>query len=208
MPSTKAIRTKNPARAKQPARAKKTGKPRWWTSTAALTTAIVVAIGVALLIAAAQLSPAPEDVADASAQKAGRDADRAEAVRLGMPAPPATSHPRAPTSAARHDDPAPSPDEATVSEPAVTITGCLERDAEVFRLKDASGAAAPKARSWKSGFLRRRTPPIELVDSGNRLTPHVGETVSITGTLIDRTMTVRSLQRVAPSCQGSPKNTN
>ncbi len=84
----------------------------------------------------------------------------------------------------------------------VTITGCLERDAENFRLKDTTGENAPKARSWKSGFLKKGPAPIEVVDTGNsvKLPTHVGQRVSVTGTLVDREMQVRSLQRVAASC--------
>jgi len=85
---------------------------------------------------------------------------------------------------------------------AVTITGCLERNAETFRLKDTAGASAPKARSWKSGFLKKGSATIAVIDAGNRvkLTTHVGQRVSVTGTLVDREMQVRSLQRVATSC--------
>lgn len=85
---------------------------------------------------------------------------------------------------------------------AVTITGCLERNDETFRLKDTAGASAPKARSWKSGFLKKGSAPIAVIDAGNRvkLPTHVGQRVSVTGTLVDREMQVRSLQRVAASC--------
>ena len=85
---------------------------------------------------------------------------------------------------------------------AVTITGCLERNAETFRLKDTAGASAPKARSWKSGFLKKGSATIAVIDAANRvkLPTHVGQRVSVTGTLVDREMRVRSLQRVATSC--------
>jgi hypothetical protein len=85
---------------------------------------------------------------------------------------------------------------------AVTITGCLERDAESFRLRDTAGESAPKARSWKTGFLKKGRPSVEVIDASNRvkLPTHVGQRVSVTGTLVDREMQVRSLQRVAPSC--------
>ena len=90
----------------------------------------------------------------------------------------------------------------------VTITGCLERaDETTFRLKDTIGADAPKSRSWKSGFLKRNAASIELVDAAHRLKlpDHVGQKVSVTGTLVDREMQVRSLQRVATSCTTNPK---
>jgi hypothetical protein len=89
--------------------------------------------------------------------------------------------------------------------PAVTITGCLERDDETFRLRNTSGEAAPKARSWKSGFLRRSSATIDVVDVANRLalSSHVGRRVALTGTLVDREMTARTLQTVAASCDQS-----
>jgi hypothetical protein len=93
--------------------------------------------------------------------------------------------------------------EAPVEQPAlVTITGCLETDDERFRLNDTRGSDAPKSRSWKSGFLRKRAAAIDVLDaSGVGLPGHVGERVSLTGTLVDRNMHVRSLRRVAASCE-------
>ena len=84
----------------------------------------------------------------------------------------------------------------------VTITGCLELDAETFWLKDTSGMDAPKSRSWKSGFLKKRPSRIELVDSTNtlKLSNYVGQRVAATGMLTDREMRARSLQRDAASC--------
>ena len=84
----------------------------------------------------------------------------------------------------------------------VTITGCLEQNDETFRLKDTAGADVPKSRSWKSGFLKKASASIQVVDAAHRvkLTDHVGERVSVTGRLVDREMQVRSLQRVGPSC--------
>ena len=96
-----------------------------------------------------------------------------------------------------------------VAKPApVTIAGCLERDDETFRLKDTSGADAPRSRSWKSAFLKKGSAPVEVVDASKRLklTNHVGQRVSVTGTLSDGEMQVRSLRRIAASCKmTSPK---
>ena len=84
----------------------------------------------------------------------------------------------------------------------VTVTGCLEMNNETFRLKNTSGTDAPKARSWKSGFLKKNPASIQIVDAANRvqLPDHVGQRVVVTGTLVDREMQVRSLRRVATSC--------
>jgi hypothetical protein len=84
-----------------------------------------------------------------------------------------------------------------------TIAGCLERDGDSFVMKSVEGADAPKARSWKSGFLKKGTPRIAVMDTSNRLklSDHVGHRVSITGMLADREMQARSLRRVANSCE-------
>jgi hypothetical protein len=89
----------------------------------------------------------------------------------------------------------------------VTIAGCLAQDGESFRLKDTSGADAPRSRSWKSGFLKKSPAAVEVVDASRRmkLTNHVGERVSVTGTITDGEMQVRSLRRVANSCDNKPK---
>ena len=96
--------------------------------------------------------------------------------------------------AAQHEVATPTP---------VTITGCLERDDETFRLKNTSGADAPRSRSWKSAFLKKGSAPVEVVDASKRLklTNHVGQRVSVTGTLSDGEMRVRSMRRIAASCK-------
>jgi hypothetical protein len=69
-------------------------------------------------------------------------------------------------------------------------------------LKDTEGGDAPRARSWKSGFLTKRSASIQLVDTADalNLSKYVGQRVAATGTLADRTMQARSLHRVAASC--------
>lgn len=86
--------------------------------------------------------------------------------------------------------------------PPVTITGCLELNDDTYRLKNTSGVDAPRSRSWKSGFLRKGSATIQIVDAagGVNLPSHVGMRISASGTLIDRAMQVRSVQRVAASC--------
>jgi hypothetical protein len=83
----------------------------------------------------------------------------------------------------------------------VTITGCLETDDETFRLNDTAGLDAPKTRSWKTGFLKKRSAAIAVVDAnGVGLPAHVGQRVALTGMLVDGDMQVRALRRVAASC--------
>jgi hypothetical protein len=98
------------------------------------------------------------------------------------------------------------PAAAVKATPAVTITGCLEQDDESFRLKDTEGADAPRSRSWKTGFLKKSSASIEVVDAANhlKLPKYVGQRVSVTGVLVDREMKARTLQRVATSCSDKP----
>ena len=118
---------------------------------------------------------------------------------------------KAPEATARTSEVTAKAPEAIAKAPAVestgvTITGCLERDNDTFRLRDTTGADAPKARSWKSGFLKKGAASIEIVDAANRLklSNHIGQRVSVTGMLLDREMQARSLQLVGASCSQSP----
>ena len=83
-----------------------------------------------------------------------------------------------------------------------TIAGCVERDEDTFWLKNVSGDDAPKSRSWKSGFLRKKSSSVELVDgaSSSRLAAYVGRRIETTGALTDREMHVKTL-RVLGSCE-------
>jgi hypothetical protein len=85
----------------------------------------------------------------------------------------------------------------------VTITGCLESDDQIFKLKDTTGLDAPTSRSWKTGFLKKRSASVDVTDTANgvSLTNHVGQRVALTGTLVDREMNVRSVRRIADSCK-------
>jgi hypothetical protein len=130
-------------------------------------------------------------------------------IALAWPSQPAaaTSENRfaAASTAAEFDEPFEAADATEARAPQsalVTITGCLERDDETFRLKDTAGADAPRSRSWKSGFLKKRNSSVEVIDASNRLrlNNHVGERISVTGTLEDKELQVRSLRRVASSC--------
>jgi hypothetical protein len=93
----------------------------------------------------------------------------------------------------------------TASEPnvqPVTIAGCLDQHEDGFRLKDTSGGDAPTSRSWRSGFLKKRSKPIELVDATHKLalSSLVGQRVEATGILANGEMRARSVRRVAVSC--------
>src|SRR4029079_552858 len=87
------------------------------------------------------------------------------------------------------------------SAPPVTIFGCLEHSNDIYRLTDTDGVDAPKARSWKTGFLKKGSASIQIVDPGNHahLSSQVGHRVGITGTLSDRQLQVRSIRKLSAS---------
>ena len=86
----------------------------------------------------------------------------------------------------------------------VTITGCLEVSVtqDEFRLTDTEGVDAPKSRSWRTGFLKKRSAPVALVEPPDRLAlqTHVGRRVSATGLLTSHDLKVSALRVVGPSC--------
>ena len=131
------------------------------------------------------------EVGPMSAVKAAPTSRKARAVPVSSPAvaatPAAGSVPSG-TKAAR-----------------ATVVGCLEDDGAAFRLTDTMGADAPKARSWKSGFLKKGVASVKLVGSSNalNLASHVGRRVSVTGTLANREMQAHALHRVAGSCKAN-----
>lgn len=108
------------------------------------------------------------------------------------------------TAAAGEALPAAGQSPATASVPAVTITGCLEisTDGTEFRLADTEGRDAPKSRSWRTGFLRKRTAPVALIGAAEplELKKNVGTRVAATGLLTDRALQVTSLRVVGSSC--------
>ena len=86
----------------------------------------------------------------------------------------------------------------------VTITGCLEVsvDQEEFRLTDTEGVDAPRSRSWRTGFLKKRSAPVALVEPPDRLAlqTHVGRRVAATGLLTSHDLKVSALRVVGPLC--------
>ena len=84
----------------------------------------------------------------------------------------------------------------------VTIFGCLERSNDAYRLTETVGADAPKSRSWKTGFLKKGSANVEIVDPGNRarLSTQVGHRIGVTGTFTEKQLQVRSVRRVSGSC--------
>jgi hypothetical protein len=198
--------------------------PRWRTGKPLMTRrGRVVVLGASCLVSATlalvQFRPLPPQ-----ASPAVDDQPRMTAVEQPAPkAPAARPVARKTTASARPVKPAsttqPVPaksdvttvvtanssgeEQAPVAASIVTVSGCLEQDDERFQLKDTSGEAAPRGRSWRSGFLRRSASTIDVIDQADRLhlPTYVGQRVSVTGTLVDREMQVRSVAIVSESCQ-------
>jgi hypothetical protein len=129
------------------------------------------------------------------------------------PTPPASRSANAAVAPAREsprETAAPEPKSATptpttgASLSPVTVTGCLEisTDGNDYRLADTEGAEAPKSRSWRTGFLRKRNAPVALIDAPDPLAlkNSVGKRVAATGVLTSRELQVSSLRVVAASC--------
>ena len=170
------------ARAKKPARAQHSRRTRVAIG------ALGVLLAVTGAVAASKFSAAPKPLDDRIAAVRAEENKRA---RAELAAPAATY--AAATSA---------PAATAPKAPPITMTGCLERRGDEFRLKDATGSDVPKSRSWKSGFLKKSTPAIDIVDGSNRLklNDHVGQRVSVTGVLVDREMQAKAVKNIAPSC--------
>ena len=186
------MRVRKPTRSKKPATGRmfeRVTRMIRETSTRTMVIAVMSFVGAAMLIGAAT-SDVHQDKPSVPAQKPAAASTMA-AVAAGAGSDAVVPPVAAGDSPAAAKKPAP-----------VTITGCLERDDNSFRLKETSGENAPKSRSWKSGFLKKGPAPVAVVDASNRLKlpSHVGERISVTGMLVDREMQGRTLQRLAASC--------
>ena len=161
--------------------------------------AFVALVGVLLLAYSASPPPQPMN-------------SEQSAARAEPPATPAPERARSTAAPAteqktRVDDVDREPYDGITTGPTptvVTLTGCLVRSDKDFRLNDTTGTNAPKSRSWKSGFLAKRSASISIVPASSEmpLSKHVGERVTVSGTLIERQMQVRTLRRVSSSCGG------
>jgi hypothetical protein len=127
----------------------------------------------------------------------------------------ASASPAAVVDPPKHEEPATTPavPEAPTSTtasttsalpPPVTVTGCLEvsTDGDTFRLSDVEGIDAPKSRSWRTGFMKKRPAPVMLVDPPDRqaLTTNVGRRVAATGQLANHDLKLATLHVVSSSC--------
>jgi hypothetical protein len=86
----------------------------------------------------------------------------------------------------------------------VTITGCLEGSVNEgrFRLTDTEGVGAPRSRSWRTGFLKKRSNSVDLVDppDPHALQTQVGQRVAATGLLTNSELRMTSLRTIRARC--------
>jgi hypothetical protein len=85
---------------------------------------------------------------------------------------------------------------------SVTIIGCLESDGTNYRLADVQGTQATKERSWKTGFITKKTKTVDLVGASSSLNlkASVGRKVSVVGVKDDEThLKARSVKQLG-SC--------
>ena len=189
----RAKRTKKAQRVQRAARtirSKKAAVPAASTHSGWTASSRAIVLGMTFVVVAAALLTAREDVPRA-------DVEREEPTKTAVAKASMTTA-QEPSAASMDQTFEPVPERAA----SVTIAGCLENDEGTFRLSDASGADAPTARSWKSGFLKKRPAQIELADAVGTLNlrNHVGRRVAATGTLIDRELRARSV-RLVGACE-------
>jgi len=196
------MRAKKARRVAKTGRVKRAKKGVWAARAAALwsrraTSAWPIALILLMIVTAAMLTVGPN-----RSQSAESTTARSQPKSVVTTDEQSMSQSAAPAAANETVEKAAAPETAPVA-----ITGCLERSQDAFRLRDTSGADAPRARSWKTGFLRKSAASIDVIDAANRvkLASHIGERVTVRGVLVDREMQVRSLQRVADSCGGKTK---
>lgn len=199
MPLKKSTRSKTTATKKSStagARSKRKSKtPTWSVGVGTMLVAAICVTGAVIVIAARELTPAPRATADTVPESA---------VAPDAPKPASSVTRSAPESAMAKAPESDAPEaKGTVGRTApVTIFGCLEKSDASYRLTDTDGVDAPKSRSWKSAFLKKGSATIQVTDPGNRLhlASHVGQRLSVTGSLVDRQMQVRSIRRISASC--------
>ena len=168
-----------------------------WTGTSGVSVALAFAVLVLVLVIAYNASPPV-----AQTPRTARAGERPAEPRATTPA---AAVPRESTAASTPADEIDAAADGVTTGPmptVVTLTGCLARSDNEFRLNDTTGVNAPKSRSWKSGFMTKRSASVSIVPASGELplSKHVGQRVTVSGTLIDREMRVRTLRRVSSSC--------
>jgi hypothetical protein len=162
---------------------------------------------VTLNAAPASVQPSSGGITqDRPAETSAHAGDKPEARRAVHPASAGTNPSVKAVSPAGSSESAAAPTTvaSATSQAPVTITGCLEMttDGDEFRLTETDGDEAPKARGWRSGFLKRSPAAVELIapPDPSALRKLVGHRVAATGVLDSRELRVRSFRRAGSTC--------
>jgi hypothetical protein len=200
MPAKRSVRS-NTTKAAKPVSVK---TPGGFNSIGAGAIALVaICLVTAAIVMAMRDGSDPAQIAAVDTQAAVVANTTPEHTPVASKVRPAATPAAAAANATTSDATAAAPTPSASLSATVTVAGCLERADNGFRLKDTSGEDAPKSRSWKSGFFKKSSARLALSDPTNaaHLARHLGQRVSVTGTLIDRAMVVHSLRSVAVSCK-------
>ena len=187
-----------PIESKNAANTTETRRFKWMTSSHAIVLGMIFVVVTAALLTAREDLPQPaveHEELTAMAATVENNAPRAFDTKkpAAVSKTPATPMVPQPPAASMTQAAEPQPENKAVA----TITGCLENDEGTFQLTEASGADAPTARSWKSGFLKKRAAHVEIVDAvGLNLRQYNGRRVAVTGTLVERDMRARSVRLI------------
>ena len=186
----KGIRMKRRARTHTASRFMKSLPTAWITRNRGISVAVLGA-----LILAIWFAPSSTPSATTEPRSVETNAMREPARAVTAPVPTREDVAAANTAGTGRDTSGAAPE-------TVTITGCLERSDNEFRLNDTTGINAPKSRSWKSGFLVKRPADVTVVSASTdvQLSRHIGHRVAVTGPLNDRQMKVRALRPLSLPC--------
>ena len=173
---------------------------------------VLTVTGMAMVVSERNANPAPAVQGDdaeksnvKSAPVANKPTTPAKSPTTVVPAKPkaATAPPASADAAKTSASSTPAVRTGVVKGEVVTVTGCLVLDNQEYKLTKTEGIDAPKSRSWKSGFLTKRGANLEVVDASKslRLVTHLGQRVTLTGAVNDRTIEAWSLAVAARSCE-------
>ena len=86
---------------------------------------------------------------------------------------------------------------------SITLTGCLQADGRKYMLTDPEGPKAEKGRSWKTGFITKKSKDVEVVAASTsmKLGDFRGHKVSVVGVKDGQAhLKARTIKQLTGSC--------
>ena len=86
---------------------------------------------------------------------------------------------------------------------SITLTGCLQADGRKYMLMDPEGPKAEKGRSWKTGFITKKSKDVEVVATSTsmKLGDFRGHKVSVVGVKDGQAhLKARTIKQLTGSC--------